>query len=205
VALTTPVVMLTCWPSEVTLSGYSPGEALPACVRSGLLTVSNCDMGMAVDTTWYCTSAFLSWSDSELSVPEGSEVKALSVGANTVIPFPPLLTWLSICDATPVDLSSRMKVLNCPPLASTPVMLLDVVAALGAGAAGVTGAAGVAGVGVAGAAVGPCADAVAATTPSTTRTRTSLRMACMVTAADGRDVLLALCMQMQLDGCGRAL
>jgi hypothetical protein len=36
---------------------------------------------------------------------------------------------------------------------------------------------------------------VAATTPSTTRTRTSLRMACMVTAADGRDVLLALCMQ----------
>jgi hypothetical protein len=34
--------------------------------------------------------------------------------------------------------------------------------------------------------VGPCcADAVAAATPSTTRTRTSLRMACMVVANTG--------------------
>uniref|UniRef100_A0A0A9HJ90 Uncharacterized protein n=1 Tax=Arundo donax TaxID=35708 RepID=A0A0A9HJ90_ARUDO len=128
-------------------------------------------MGMSVERTWNWTSAFFCWSESELSVPEGSEVKALSVGANTVRPLPELLSWLSICCATPVDRSSRMKVLNCPALASTPVML--VVPAAGAGAAGV---------GVAGAAVGACADAVMAT-ESTTVTSTSLCMACMVIAA----------------------
>uniref|UniRef100_A0A8R7PQ09 Uncharacterized protein n=1 Tax=Triticum urartu TaxID=4572 RepID=A0A8R7PQ09_TRIUA len=162
--------MLTCWPSAVTLSGYWPGEVLPACVRSGLLTVSNCDMGMAVERTWYWMSAFFWLSESELSVPEASEVKALSVGANTVMPLPKLLlSWLSICAATPVDLSSRMKVLNCPALASTPVMF--VVPAAGAGAAGVVGV-----VGAAGATAGPCADAAIATD----RRSTSLCMAAMV-------------------------
>jgi hypothetical protein len=158
---------------------YCPGEVLPGCVRSGLLTVSNWDMGTSVDSTWYCTNAFFPWSDSKLSVPDGSDVKALSVGAKIISPFPELLSWLSICCAAAVDLSRRMNVLNCPALASTPVMF--VVPGAGAGAAGV------------GAAVGACcADATMMATENTMRRSTGFFMARMVSLPGDRSLPLCL-------------
>jgi hypothetical protein len=94
-------------------------------------------------------------------------VKALSIGAKIVSPFPELLSWLSICCATAVDLRRRMNVLNCPALASTPVMFV-VDPAVGAGAAGV---------GVAGVAVGACcADVTMMATENTMRRSTGFFM-----------------------------
>jgi hypothetical protein len=117
------------------LSGNLPRPVSPACVRSGLLTVSSCAAGSSCATTWNCTSDVLCWSESELSVPAGSVAKALSGGANTVSPpvedFP--LSWFVIWSASCVDCSSCRNLVNCPALVSTAVIVFGGAGA-GAGA-----------------------------------------------------------------------
>lgn len=56
-------------------------------------------------------------------MPEGRLEKALSVGANTVMPLTELFSWLFIWSPTWVLLSRRMKVPNSPAFSRTAVML----------------------------------------------------------------------------------
>lgn len=61
--------------------------------------------------------------------------KALSVGANTVMPSDELLTWMLICFPIWVVFKRRIKVTNWPPFSRIAVMLMGP-AGPGAGAAG---------------------------------------------------------------------
>lgn len=82
--------------------------------------------------SWICCLSV-----SLFSVPAGRFEKALSVGANTVIPSVEVLTWLLIWSEISLSVRKRMKVVNWLPSSRMAVMLMGPAGA-GPGAEGVT-------------------------------------------------------------------
>lgn len=126
-----PVVILTEFPEVVTLRGNLPSALSPACVLKGLLIVWNWVDDRYVGIIWNCTSSTFCSSESEFKVPDLRLEKALSVGANMVMPLFVLLSCPRSWLATAVAFRRRMKRVNWPAFSR---ILVTLVGPGGAGA-----------------------------------------------------------------------
>ncbi|CBI32716.3 unnamed protein product, partial [Vitis vinifera] len=102
--------MFTCFPSPITFNGnatVSPSAA----VCTGLLTVWNCGIVRKESTIWNRASAVFCRSVNEFRVPVLRFEKALSAGANKVMPSD-FLSRVLISASIWVLFRSPMKVVN---------------------------------------------------------------------------------------------
>lgn len=121
VVFTSPVVMFTWVPLLITFRGKSTAS-LPASVRTGLLTVWNCERAMKVGMIWNCANLTFCLSVNEFRVPVVRSEKALSAGANMVKPWlDAFWSWLLIGSSIWVFFSNPMKVVNFPDFRRTEV------------------------------------------------------------------------------------